>query len=154
MNDPLAPTLSPLQYYQLVRSRIEHEDNLVVQRLSWMVASQSFLFTAYAIVLNGLNSLPPSPVPPPFMNQQVLVLRMLPVVGILTCVLIYVSILAAVKSMARLRHMYHSRFGSEDKDLPSIQPRCVVRLLGSAAPLLLPPIFTVVWLFLWMRSLS
>jgi len=154
MNDPLAPPLNPLQYYQLLRDRIEHEDNLVIQRLSWMVASQSFLFTAYAIVLNGLNSLPPSPAPPPFINQQMLVFRVVPVVGILTCVLIYVSILAAVKSMARLRNMYHSRFGSEDKDLPAVQSKAALRLLGSAAPLLLPPIFTVVWLFLWMRSLN
>ncbi len=35
--------LTPLDYYNVVRSRIEHEDNLVVQRLSWLVASQSFL---------------------------------------------------------------------------------------------------------------
>ena len=35
-----------------VRSQIEYEDNLVANRLSWLIASQSFLFTGYAIVLN------------------------------------------------------------------------------------------------------
>ena len=51
MNDPI----SPADFYRLIRSQIEHEDNLNSQRLSWFVASQSFLFTAYAIVLSNLS---------------------------------------------------------------------------------------------------
>src|SRR5271154_2902736 len=39
--------VSPLDWYRLFRSRIEHEDNLIIQRLSWLVASQAFLFSAY-----------------------------------------------------------------------------------------------------------
>ena len=60
MNEPrpLSTPLSGLEYYRLIRERIEHEDNLVVQRLLWLVASQSFLFTACAIVLNGLTAAP------------------------------------------------------------------------------------------------
>ena len=65
-----------------------------------------------------------------------------------------ISVLAAVKSMAQLRHIYHSRFGAEDKDIPTIQPKPAIRLLGSAAPLVLPLVFTAVWLFLWVRGLA
>jgi hypothetical protein len=43
-----------VDFYRLIRARIEHEDALTVNRLSWLVASQSFLFTAYALTLNGL----------------------------------------------------------------------------------------------------
>jgi hypothetical protein len=46
-------SLSPVDLYHLVRSQIEHEDNLVSARLSWLLASQSCVFTAYAITLNG-----------------------------------------------------------------------------------------------------
>ena len=40
-----------VDYYRLIRSRIEHEDSLITQRLSWFIGSQSFFFTAYAIVI-------------------------------------------------------------------------------------------------------
>src|SRR5204863_2997643 len=40
-----------VEFYHLVRRRIEHEDSLTVNRLSWLVGSQSFLFTAYALTL-------------------------------------------------------------------------------------------------------
>ncbi len=46
---------------EALRRRIEHEDNLVNQRLSWLVASQAFMLTAFAILLNApLNSLIPA----------------------------------------------------------------------------------------------
>ena len=143
--------LSALEYYQLVRERIEHEDNLIVQRLSWLVGSQSFLFTAYAIVTNGLATQPPT-VTTHFMNQLARLFQLIPVVGTLTSVLIYVSILAAVVAMRQLRNSYRSRFGKDD-DLP-IQTHAPIRLPGYSAPVLLPLVFIIVWLVLWMHGLA
>ena len=37
-----------------IRRRIEHEDNLLNQRVSWIVSSQPFLLTGYASLLNLL----------------------------------------------------------------------------------------------------
>jgi len=146
--------LTPLDYYNVVRSRIEHEDNLVVQRLSWLVASQSFLFTAYAIVTNGLASQPPPPSCVRFASQLQLLYQLIPVVGTLTCVLIYVSILAAVASMRRLRNSYHSRFGDDEKGLPPIMSRSPIRLFGHSAAVLLPLVFITIWLVIWMHGLG
>src|SRR2546425_10826614 len=100
MNDATAesPPLSALDYYNLFRQRLEHEDNLIIQRLSWLVASQSFLFTAYAIVLNGLTATPP-PAVAGYMEQQRLVFRLIPVVAIITNGLIYLRIIAAGAAM-------------------------------------------------------
>ena len=145
--------LSPLEYYNLIRERIEHEDNLIVQRLSWLVASQSFLFTAYAIVTNGLAT-QPQVLSSHFMNQLQLMFQLIPTVGTLTCVLIYISVLAAVATMRRLRNSYHSRFGKEEADLPPIQTLAPIRLFGYSAPVLLPLVFTIVWLVLWMHGLA
>jgi len=145
--------LSPLEYYNLIRERIEHEDNLIVQRLSWLVASQSFLFTAYAIVTNGLATQPQS-IRSHFMDQLQLLFQLIPTVGTLTCVLIYVSVLAAVATMRRLRNLYHSRFGAEDPNLPAVQTHAPLRLFGYSAPVLLPLVFIVVWLVIWMRGLA
>jgi hypothetical protein len=155
MNAPMLEEkpLSSLEYYSFVRERIEHEDNLIVQRLSWLVASQSFLFTAYAIVTNGLAT-QPQVTSPHFMNQLQLLFQLIPVVGTLTCVLIYVSILAAVASMRKLRNSYHSRFDKEDGELPPIQTLAPIRLFGYSAPVLLPLVFTTIWLILWMHGLA
>ena len=35
---------------EIIRRRLEHEDNLVNQRLSWILMSQAFLLTGYAIL--------------------------------------------------------------------------------------------------------
>jgi hypothetical protein len=146
--------LTPLDYYNVIRSRIEHEDNLVVQRLSWLVASQSFLFTAYAIVTNGLASQPPPPGCARFSSQLQLLYQLIPVVGTLTCTLIYISILAAVASMRRLRNAYHSRFAEDEKGVPPIMTRPPIRLFGHSAAVLLPLVFITIWLVIWMHGMS
>ncbi|HVM62185.1 MAG TPA: hypothetical protein VMV72_15080 [Verrucomicrobiae bacterium] len=148
-------SLSPLEYYNVIRSRIEHEDNLVVQRLSWLVASQSFLFTAYAIVTNGLASQPAlQPGCARFLTQLQLLYQLIPVVGTLTSILIYISILAAVVSMRQLRKSYHSRFPDDEKGIPSIMTHAPIRLFGHTAAVLLPLVFITIWLVLWMHGLS
>ena len=38
-----------------IRRRIEHEDNLLNQRVSWIVSSQPFLLTGYAILTQCSN---------------------------------------------------------------------------------------------------
>jgi hypothetical protein len=153
MNAPTMNTpLTPLEYYNLVRERIEHEDNLIVQRLTWLVGSQSFLFTAYAIVSNGLMSQPPQPACLHFGEQLQLLFQLIPIVAMLTCVLIYISILAAVITTSRLRRGYRSRFGPEEDALPPIMTAAPVHLFGLVAPLFLPLMFTVIWLILWMHG--
>ena len=37
--------LPQLEYYRIIRGQLEHEDDLISGRLSWFVASQSFLFS-------------------------------------------------------------------------------------------------------------
>jgi len=149
--EPLSTPLSGLEYYNLIRQRIEHEDNLIVQRLSWLVASQSFLFTAYAIVLNGLT-VTPQPATATVIYQEARLSRLIPLVAMMTCALIYVGIVAAVKAIARLRRSYRSRFPSDETDLPGIQVGRLTRVLGLTAPLLLPLVFIGVWLYLSARG--
>src|ERR1700722_5981426 len=39
--------------FPLIQARLSHEDDLVNQRVSWLVNSQSFLLTAYAITFHS-----------------------------------------------------------------------------------------------------
>ena len=93
-------TLSAQDYYRLIRAQIEHEDNLIAQRLSWFVAeAQSFLFSAYAISLNA----PAVPLWEQFSRQTKLLNVMIPVVAILICVVIYLTLLGGI--IAALRNL-------------------------------------------------
>lgn len=151
MNQPTygPDTLSPLESYQLFRSRIEHEDNLIIQRLSWLLASQAFLFTAYAITTNGLSSVEPK-VAGHFLEQSGLLFRLIPTVAIGVAVLIYIGILAALRAIRQLRRLYQAQ--PVPPDLPPIQTPATTRLLGLSAPLLLPLLFISVWLVLLLNG--
>ena len=153
MNSPqyISEKLSALETYRLFRDRIEHEDNLIVQRLSWLVASQAFLFTAYAITTNGLNSLDPK-LAGRFLEQATLLFRLIPTVAISVAVLIDISILAALRAIRQIRRLYQTK--SISPDLPPIQTSATTRLLGLSAPLLLPLLFVSVWLVLLMNGPS
>ena len=144
------PRLDDLDFYKLIRSRLEHEDGLIVNRLSWLVASQSFLFTAYAIVLNGLAGPPGSQA---MADRQICLLRLIPIVGIAAAALIYAGILAAIRAMAWLRASFRARIPEEAAaGLPSIHTPSRIRRLGLAAPIVLPVVFLLAWLYLLVAA--
>jgi len=137
--------ISALERYQIFRNRIEHEDNLVLQRLSWLMASQSFLFTAYAIVTNGLttSSVTGGNV---FLSHLTTLVRIIPIVALLNSLLILVSILAALKAIRELREGYRKQ--PEILQVIPLQTSRSARILGLSAPVLLPLLFLAVWVFL------
>jgi len=141
--------ISGIDSYRLYRGRIEHEDNLIIQRLSWLVASQSFLFTAYAITTNGLINLD-AKFPGRFAEQAGLLFRLIPTVAICVALLIYISILAALRAIRQIRRLYQD--GPVPAELPPIQTAATTRLLGLSAPLLLPVLFVSVWLVLLLNG--
>ena|ERR1051326_5262045 len=135
--------LSPQEYYNTVRSQIEHEDSLVSQRLSWFITSQSFLFTAYAIVTVNVSARPAA--------QWLMFL--LPLIAVCTCVLILITICAGAMAMRALRAQYRHHGGEASAPhLPPIQGAAHTQLMGLSGPLLLPPLFLAVWLFLLIRA--
>ena len=150
MNSPAdaSQRISPLERYQVFRNRIEHEDNLIMQRLSWLMASQSFLFTAYAIVTNGLATSPMNG-GNVFLNHLQTLIRIIPMVALLNSLLILVSILAALKAIHELRHEYRRQ--PEPLDVIPLQTSKSARALGLSAPVRLPLLFLAVWLFLLLQ---
>jgi hypothetical protein len=140
-------TISPLERYQVFRSRIEHEDNLIMQRLSWLMASQSFLFTAYAIVTNGMSSLPAAS-SNEFVNHLTTLARIVPIVALLNSLLIALSIFGALKAIRELRDEY--RKPPQMLEIIPLQTSQTARRMGLSAPILLPLLFLVVWSYLLM----
>ena len=145
------PAMSDVEYYRLIRPQIEFEDGLITQRLSWFVAAQSFLFSAYAITLNA----PKETAVQTFRDQQHLVYHLIPVVAVASGVLIYLAVVAGVLAQARLRRFLKDHVTAEKlTEFPPIQGMLETRVLGMAAPLGLPLVFVAVWIFLFVRGLA
>ena len=57
-NEPTVPVRETdcehsLEFYRLCRAKIEHEDELVNQRLTWLITLQGLLFTAYGFSISA-----------------------------------------------------------------------------------------------------
>lgn len=126
-----------------LRHQLEHEDGLMVNRLSWLVASQSFLFTAFAITLNGS---PPAQSVAALRHAELL--RILPVLGLTTCGLIYLSLLAGGRVTMALRRVLAGNQREAVGLRPPLQGTRTTHAVGLAAPLLLPPVFLIAWMVL------
>jgi hypothetical protein len=143
-------SISGIQYYQIIRSQIEHEDNLINQRLSWFVAAQAFLFSAYAILLNA-----PSQVRlQSFATQQEILFILIPLVAIGVSILIYITVIAAMLATANLRRLLKTHMNEKDSALlPPVQGHRQTLLLGQASPILIPFLFMISWIVLLIKSL-
>jgi hypothetical protein len=143
-------SISEIEYYQIIRSQIEHEDNLINQRLSWFVAAQAFLFSAYAILLNA----PSQGRLQRFATQQEILFFLIPLVAIGVSILIYVTVIAAMLATANLRRLLESH--AKEKEialLPPVQGYRQTLLLGQASPILIPFLFMISWIVLLIKSL-
>jgi hypothetical protein len=129
--------IDDLTFYNHLRSRVEHEDNLIVNRTLWLVAAQSFLFTAYAIALNG-----------PEDRRHGILLRLLPLVAVISSALIFVGVAAGARAMLWFRSALSERVPDEARlGLPPLETPGGVNA-GLVAPLILPPVFIIVWIYL------
>lgn len=144
--------IAPVDWHRLFRSHLEHEDSQIGRRIAWLVSSQAFLFTAYAVTTIGLGK--PSPAGDSdtsiFPGQAMLLFKLLPLVAIFNALLIYAGILAALKAIRELRRAYQAKAGVPKGLI--FQTSISTRLLGLAAPILLPLLFVAVWSLLLIHS--
>ena len=136
-------------YALTIYRQLEHEEGLMINRLSWLVASQSFLFTAYAIVLNGA----PQVENLALASRQQLLRVLLPILGLATCGLIYLGVLAGLWVTMALRREFWRNRDAVGVAWKAILGTKVTHLLGLAAPLSLPPLFLAAWAtLLWWNQ--
>ncbi len=93
------PDARRMDLYRIYRGQVEHEDNLLGSRTSVFVTSQSFLFSAYAIIANNA---PPRAFDAPIDPKHVLLI-LIPSVAITTSALFIPAILSGVVALRRLR---------------------------------------------------
>ena len=129
--------------YLFFREELRHEDNLLNQRVSWLVGSQAFLLGGFATLITGgslmsvLNGI------------RTYMLIGLPVAGILGVLANYVTILAAVMHIRGVRRLVANRRPSQ---MPSLKSWHTLQLrMGLFGPLATPLIFLGFWVVILLR---
>jgi len=90
--------------WKRVRSSIEHENGLVNHRLSWLFASQAFLYAAFAVVFNAWKNPGAGNTPPG--SCQVL-LAIISIVGVFVCVSIQRGLWGAEDQLSSLDRWWY-----------------------------------------------
>ena len=122
-----------------IRNRIEHEDNLISNRISWLVSSQAFLLTAFSICLNFVSG---EKVPQNYAHMNHLVVKIIPLAGIACTILVSLGIFGGILAMADLKR----RAEDENiRDLFYIHGHKITQCLGHAIPTLIPFVFLATW---------
>lgn len=140
--------LSLAELYAIIRSQIEHEDELLSQRVIWQILTQAFFFGAYASLVNA----PKEAKNYLFESEQTLLLWLMPIAALLAGLLAYISIISSLKTIVHLRQLYekHARLKFPDdpssKLYPGIQGPVQLGNLSMFSPGMMPLVFTAAWL--------
>lgn len=111
-------------------SRIEREYDLINNLQLWMIYSQSIFLAASVIIYSSKELTTP---------RYILLYNYLPWLGLLSCVILFISILAAIFAI---------RYFVRQSKTPSIVGNIANHYFGLIAPLLLPMVFIITWLLL------
>jgi hypothetical protein len=135
--------------YDLIRGRMDHEDVLITNRLNWLITSQSFLFAAYATLFRsgGAQQVVGAEVP--------LLVRLIPLIGLLSGILVYTAILAGVVALMHNRGLLRTHLRavlSRDPDFPAVHGRRPMAWLALLAPVFLPLVLVGAWITLLLQK--
>ena len=122
------------------RGRLNEENFLVVQRVSWLLVSQSFLFIVYATLVVAKPS-------PSRQEQAMRLFYAIPSLGIVIVTGVYASILAALLSIRALRREFDLLEPEKADPLDTI-PNRSIRVMGTIAAHVPPIAIGVTWIWL------
>ena len=135
----------PEPLFQMIRSEIKHEDDLIGQRVSWFTASQAFLLTALAIAHHGETRLPS-----PSNNA---LFPLIPFVALASSVLIFFGVLAGIAALFQWRCRLLA-LAAEYPDVPRLHREGWIMALGWTVPIALPLVFITAWMYLLVQGYS
>ena len=119
-------------------AEIHWEHTLISHRMSWYVASQSFLLTAFAIAMGPQNIL------------RETAKWLMPLLGVTVSVVTWLAIVAAGVSMHNLRKRQRELHSDEEFLKFWHQRSALIPMAGVLPGMLLPPVFLAAWFYLWL----
>ncbi len=112
------------------RARWKLEEDFVNNRLSWLGVTQSLLFTAYGISITSATCQSP---------KIYLLICLVPIIGLLTSVFIFMGVIGAIIAMHRLKNEY---------GLSTYFVSYISTMLGWTCNIGIPFVFVISWLII------
>jgi uncharacterized membrane protein YeiB len=131
-----------------IASEIKHEDDLIGQRTTWLVMGQSFMFAAFASLIqqDDIGAI----------ARGVKLMRILiPLVGLLMPVLVLLAVSAATYSTWRWRAEHDQlckMLEAKGLEWPAVTNTTWVVVTGQLLPIAVALSFTVAWILILIRS--
>lgn len=135
-----------MKLYELYRTRIEHEDNLINHRTGWFITLQSFLFTSSALVAARLGDIA-------YANF----VSILAGVGVAIAITTFLSVFAAHRAIRGMIDFWNEKkWHLDDKNaalLPAIAGSgkgflAITR--GKVSSIFMPPVIVFAWLWMFV----
>ena len=129
--------------HNMLSAEIKHEDNLIGQRMTWLVISQSFLFGTFVTLLGQMNQ-----------RSDRLAFTLVTLVGLAMPLLVLIGVGTAISLIWRWRLQQERLYelpGAKELDWPRLKPWRRTILLGHLVPVLVPIGFLIVWTVILVR---
>jgi hypothetical protein len=127
------------QLYQVLRTEVKHEDDLIGQRVNWFTASQAFLLVSLAIAHKGETAMPT-----PANNT---LFPLVPIVALSSSILIFLGVIAGIAALAQWRARLKA-LAQRHPELPYVAHEHLIVPAAWSAPILMPLVFIGAWLYL------
>ncbi|MEO1104012.1 MAG: hypothetical protein AAFW98_09835 [Pseudomonadota bacterium] len=142
------------EVYDVYRDYLKHEDSLINNRMTWLILSQSFFFTTYALAIGRLSA-----AEEPIRTQIETFLNAVATLGIIVGFATCMSILAALNAIEGLKRRWANHganeatenptFAEERKRLPDLTGggNAFASIFGFFMPIVMPLIFVGIWFY-------
>jgi hypothetical protein len=130
--------------------KIQHEDAIILHRLSLMMGSQSFLLTAFVLLRNSPEFYPKGDgeavFPVEYLRRTELLIYLISVAGILTSVCAFLSVMGAYLTLTHLRNDLKS------KGVSTHSSSRTWNLLGGLSTFMPAPVMAAIWMILLQQE--
>lgn len=127
------------ELYHVLRNEVKHEDDLIGQRVNWFTASQAFLLVSLAIAHRGETDMPT-----PANNT---LFPLVPIVALSSSILIFLGVIAGIGALAQWRGRLRA-LARRHPELPYVKYEHLIVPAAWSAPVLLPVVFILAWIYL------
>jgi hypothetical protein len=123
-------------FYDYTTQQIERENDLINNRLSWMLTFQGFLFAALALVVN--KDTEPA--------VGLIFKNVLPIIGIAVALLAFLGVLAAYISIDNIKQKWKKQLGNQQ--YPPAHGTPLASFLGRITSYGIPISIVIAWLLI------
>jgi hypothetical protein len=132
-----------LAKHNMLSAEIKHEDNMIGQRMTWLVISQSFLFGTFVTLLGQTHQ-----------RDVRLGITLVSLIGLVMPLLVLISLSKSISLIWYWRLQQERLYelpGAKELDWPRIEKWKQTVMLGHLVPILVPLGFLIVWAVILVR---